>query len=217
MTYKKKLFIFQIFLSSVATFSQEMHALFDIDENTITHKNYQSSGFCKHFGEYSYAAPITPHNWGEDTYYTVGKFCSIAAHLSIILGGNHRVDWVSTYPFMAFTSAFPNAENIQGHPATKGNVIIGNDVWIGMNVTIMSGITIGDGAVIGTHSVVAKNVPAYAIVAGNPARIIRYRFDANTIDKLLKLRWWDWPIEKIRQNVHLLCSNNVKELIELNI
>ena len=207
----------QIFLLFIKTFSEENHLLFEVNENTITHNNYQKDKFCKNFGEYSYAAPITPFNWGENTYYTVGKFCSIANNLSIILGGNHRVDWISTYPFMSFTHNFPNANNIQGHPATKGNVIIGNDVWIGMHVTIMSGVIIGDGAVIGAHSVVAKNIPPYAIAVGNPAKVVKYRFDTNTIEQLMKLQWWNWPIEKIRKNVHLLCNNNIQNFVELNI
>lgn len=216
MIYIRGIFFIQILFLFAKTFSEENHLLFDLNQHMITHNNYQNAKFCKSFGEYSYAAPILAI-WGGETYYTVGKFCSIAGNLVIMLGGNHRVDWISTYPFMAFTHQFPNASNIQGHPATKGNVIIGNDVWIGNNVTIMSGVTIGDGAVIGAHSVVAKNIPPYAIAVGNPARVVKYRFDANTIEQLLKLQWWNWPIEKIRKNVHLLCSHNIQNFIELNI
>lgn len=216
MTYKKKLFIFQIVAFFAPIFSQENHSLLNDNENVISYNNYKKGQFCKSFGEYSYAAPISAY-YGGETYYTVGKFCSIASHLSIWLGGNHRVDWITTYPFMDFAHNFPEAAGIAGHPATKGNVIIGNDVWIGMNVTIMSGVTIGDGAVIGAFSVVAKDVPPYAIAAGNPARVVKYRYDAATIQQLLKLQWWDWPIEKIRKNVGLLCSNQINKFIEQNI
>lgn len=174
------------------------------------------NAFCKSFGEFSYSCPIDARSWGEGTSYKIGKFCSIADNLTIFLGGNHRCDWVSTYPFPSFSDQFPEASEIHGHPATKGNVIIGNDVWIGSHVTILSGVTIGDGAVVGAFSVVAKNVPPYAIVAGNPARVIRYRFDEKTIAQLLQLQWWNWPIEKIRKNVHLLCSTNLQKFLEEN-
>lgn len=113
---------------------------------------------------------------------------------------------------MSFVDEFPEARSIQGHPAAKGNIVIGNDVWIGADVTIMSGVTIGDGAVIGTCAVVAKNIPAYAIAVGNPARVVRYRFDDAIIKKLLELKWWNWPLERIRKNVHLLCSSNISTI-----
>jgi acetyltransferase-like isoleucine patch superfamily enzyme len=106
---------------------------------------------------------------------------------------NHRVDWISTYPFPAFTDKFPEAKGIEQFVTTKGDVTIGNDVWIGQHVTILSGVTIGDGAVIGAHSVVGKSIPPYAIAVGNPARVIRYRFDEKTIEMLLKIQWWNWP------------------------
>jgi len=175
---------------------------------------YGNRPSCISFGEYSYSPPIHVKSWGEGTHYSVGKFCSIADKLTIFLGGDHRLDWISTYPFPAFAKIFPEAAGIKGYVATKGNVIIGNDVWIGSHVTILSGVTIGDGAVIGTQSLVSKSVPAYAIVAGNPAKLIRYRFDSKTIEQLLKLKWWDWPIEKIRKNIHLLCSANIASLLQ---
>lgn len=187
---------------------------FASESTIITHKNYRKHQHCSSFGEYSYAFNIDVRIWGEGTHYSVGKFCSISDNLTIFLGGNHRVDWISTYPFPAKLHNFPEAQGIQGCVATKGNVIIGNDVWIGSHVTILSGVTIGDGAVIGAYSVVAKNVPPYAIAVGNPARIVRYRFDEKTITQLLKLEWWNWPIEKIRKNVQLLCSSSIQQLIK---
>lgn len=179
---------------------------------TLVCSNFAKHPRCRSWGEYSYGPELTIKHWGEESYLQVGKFCSFADGIIIFLGGNHRVDWVSTYPFMSFLQHFPEASDIQGHPATNGDVIVGNDVWVGSHVSILSGVTIGDGAVVGAHSVVTKDVPAYAIVAGNPARIIRYRFDESTINALLELQWWDWPLEKIKKNIHLLCSSNIAQL-----
>lgn len=154
--------------------------------------------------------------WGDKTSYSVGKFCSIADNVTVFLGGNHRVDWISTYPFPAFSKEFPEATGIQDYATTKGNVTIGNDVWIGSHATILSGVTIGDGAVIGAYSVVAKNVPPYAIVVGNPTQIVRYRFDEKTIELLLKIQWWNWPLEKIKKNARLLCTAATEEFLHTN-
>jgi len=95
---------------------------------------------------------------------------------------------------------------------SKGDTIIGNDVWLGYNTTIMPGVQIGDGAIVATNSVVTKDISAYHIVGGNPAQIIRKRFDDEIIDFLLELKWWDWPLEKITNYIPILCSNNLQEL-----
>jgi acetyltransferase-like isoleucine patch superfamily enzyme len=144
--------------------------------------------------------------WEEGAPLTIGKFCSIANNTTIFLGGNHNVNWISTYPFAKIHTEYFAGEDIVGHPATKGPVIIGNDVWISNSVTIMSGVTIGDGAVITACSVVVKDVEPYAIVGGNPAKFIRYRFDEQTRNALLKLRWWDLEIDQIKELVHDLCA-----------
>ena len=167
-------------------------------------------------GDYSYGVPAVMH-YGEKSKLLIGKYCSIGLQVTIFIGGNHRSDWITTYPFSApeLNEIWPEAKNIEGHPATKGDVKIGNDVWIGHGATILSGIEIGDGAVIGAMAVVTKNVRPYAIVAGNPAREIRRRFGDDDIKLLLQLKWWDWPEEKIRRNINFLLSSDVSSNIVL--
>ncbi len=160
-------------------------------------------------GDHTYGKPRVI-SWGEASL-TIGKYCAISADVVIFLGSEHRVDWVSTYPFPVL---WEDAKAIEGHPATKGDVIIGNDVWIGYRVTVLSGVTIGDGAAIGACSVVARDIPPYAIVAGNPAQVIRYRFDEQTVQNLLEIKWWNWPDEKVKENVHLICSPSVDAFIQ---
>ena len=167
-------------------------------------------------GKFSYGSPAPlvlydPHN--PRATLRIGNFCSIAEDVTILLGWEHRTDWVTTYPFRIFFEEF---KHFEGTPATKGDVTIGNDVWIGRGAFILSGVTIGDGAVVGASSVVAKNVAPYTIVAGNPARVIRQRFDQETIDKLLQIKWWDWNIQRIKENMPLLLSNRIGEFIEKN-
>lgn len=144
----------------------------------------------------------------------IGKFCSIAKNVEIFTGGNHNVNWVSTYPFSHFTKDFPEGKKVTGYPTTKGDVKIGNDVWIGRGVTIMSGVTIGDGAVIGSNCVVAANVEPYEIVVGNPMKKLRKRFDEETIQKLLAIKWWNWDTEKINSEVSNLCNTNIKAFVD---
>lgn len=151
--------------------------------------------------------------WGDAEHISIGSFCSIANEVAIFGGGEHRFDWVTTFPLrMAFGDPLAGED---GHPTSKGQTKIGNDVWIAARATVLSGVTIGDGAVIGAGAVVATDVPPYAIVAGNPARIIRYRFKPNEIRSLLEIRWWEWDIEKIKKNIPSLCST-ILDVIQLN-
>lgn len=163
-------------------------------------------------GEHTYGIPRIMH-WGENASLKIGKYCSIAENVTIFLGGNHRIDWISTYPFNVLNEQFPNARTIIGHPNTKGDVSIGNDVWIGLGATILSGVTIGNGAVIAAMAVVTKNVPPYAIVAGNPAKIVKYRFSQDIIDSLEKTQWWNWPVEKINKNINKICCSDIESFV----
>lgn len=142
----------------------------------------------------------------------IGKFCMIASGAKFIMnGGNHLTESISAYPFAIFGGDWKNAMEGKSYP-TKGDTIIGNDVWIGHNATIMPGVTIGDGAIIATNATVTKDVEPYTIVGGNPAQPIKKRFSEEVITLLLELQWWHWDIEKISENVQLLTSNNFEKL-----
>lgn len=139
----------------------------------------------------------------------IGKFCSIAAGVKFIMGpANHRISSVTTYPFQVFGGVW--AEKAPPHLSQlpfKGDTVVGSDVWIGRECVIMPGVKIGDGAIIAAYSVVAKDIPPYAVSGGNPARVIKKRFDdEGLIDILLRLRWWDLPDEELAGLVPLLCS-----------
>lgn len=159
-------------------------------------------------GAFTYGVPHIAA-YRECEKISIGKFCSMADEVRIFAGGEHHHNWGSTYPFAAYFSEFRELED---YHATKGDVSIGNDVWIGYGATILSGVTIGDGAVVGTNAVVTKDVPPYAIVAGNPARIVKYRFEQDVIDKFLEIKWWDWDYEYIYHAIPLLQSGEIDAL-----
>ena len=162
-------------------------------------------------GEHTYGAPEIQW-WGEAARLKIGRYCSIAVGVTIFLGGNHRTDWVSTYPFNAI-DRWPDASRIKGHPSTRGDVVIGNDVWLGDGCTILSGIRIGDGAVVGARAVVTKDVAPFTIVAGNPARSIRTRFSQKTISRLQEIAWWNWPDDKVNSIVPKLMSGDIEDFL----
>jgi virginiamycin A acetyltransferase len=141
----------------------------------------------------------------------IGKFCAIAAETRFIMTGDHKLDAISTYPFPIFKNGWEKAFNIAELPV-KGDIIVGNDVWFGYDSMVKNGVSIGDGAIIAARAVVVKDVPPYAIVAGNPAKIVKMRFDEATIDRLLQIAWWNWDIEKINHNLSLICSLDVNRL-----
>jgi acetyltransferase-like isoleucine patch superfamily enzyme len=145
---------------------------------------------------------------------TIGKYSSVSEGAEILLSGNHRSDWVTTYPLRikyGLTGAY-----LDGLPATKGPVIIGNDVWIAWRAMIMSGVAIGHGAVVAAGAVVVKDVEPYAIVAGNPGVVKRRRFDDETCDALLRIAWWDWPHEKVLAHVDQLCGPQIDQFVALH-
>ena len=129
------------------------------------------------------------------------------------MGGNHRTDWISTYPFGHIHQDQFSVLESTGHPQTKGDVVIGNDVWIGSGVTIMSGIHIGDGAVIAASACVVKDVAPYSIVGGNPATCIKMRFEKDIVEILLLLKWWDLSLEHIKSLTNILTSKPDKSIL----
>ena len=173
-------------------------------------------------GDYTYYDDFKDvHNFEKNVKYhfdfigdklVIGKFCMIASDVTFIMNGaNHLTDALSTYPFAIFGDAWQHAMEGKVYP-TKGDTVIGNDVWIGYRTTIMPGVKIGDGAIIASNSTVTKDVEPYSVVGGNPSREIRKRFSEETIEKLLKIKWWDWPIEKITQHLNHLTSGNIEEM-----
>ncbi|HLD95876.1 MAG TPA: CatB-related O-acetyltransferase [Alphaproteobacteria bacterium] len=174
-------------------------------------------------GDYTYYDdPQDVHNFEKNVLYLfdfmgdqliLGKFCQIATGVRFIMNGsNHAMNGFSTYPFKVFGGKWSKASL---DVKSKGDTVIGNDVWIGNSATIMQGVKIGDGAIIGAHSLVTKDIEPYTIVGGNPAREIRKRFDTETIKFLLKLKWWDWDACKITDHLDLLTSGNVGELRQI--
>ena len=181
--------------------------LFVPDEPFFMNKNKRYAKY--HIGDWTYGTPQV-FSWREGTTLKIERFCSIADGVIILLGGEHRIDWVTTYPF---SKLFPKARGFTGHPRSRGDVIIGNDVWIGTDALILSGVEIGNGAVIAARSVVTEDVAPYSIMAGNPAKHIKFRFSESIIDDLQKIAWWDWPLSKIEEAWPLLLSSDIEAFI----
>jgi acetyltransferase-like isoleucine patch superfamily enzyme len=155
-------------------------------------------------------------SWSDDYKVIVGKYCSIGRYCSFFLHTDHRPDWITTSSQLwgPVTPQIAQMHMSIGHPSCKGNIVIENDVWIGAKSIIMSGVTIHNGSVVGAGSTVTKDVPPYVIVAGNPAKIVRYRFPKETIEKLLSIAWWNWPEEKIQNEASLMWSNNIDAFVK---
>jgi virginiamycin A acetyltransferase len=174
-------------------------------------------------GDYTYYDdPDNVHNFLKNVLYhfdfigdklIIGKFCQIATGVRFLMnGGRHAMNGFSTFPFVAFGNEW---SDVPLESQSKGNTVIGNDVWIGNSATIMPGIQIGDGAIIATNAVVTRNVDAFSIVGGNPATLIRKRFDEKIINALLKIQWWNWDIEKITKNAKDIATGNVELLFKI--
>jgi len=166
-------------------------------------------------------AAYTKNNIKFQPKLTVGNFVSVGLGTKFWLGGNHRHDWVTTFPFhvtslhntyKSFTNHIGN--EFPGYPQSNGNIVVGNDVWIGENVTVLSGITIGDGAVIGTNSTIVKDVTPYSIVGGHPAKHIKYRFSKQDIIHLLDIKWWELSDDKIDKLLPFMYSNDIATFIK---
>jgi acetyltransferase-like isoleucine patch superfamily enzyme len=163
-------------------------------------------------GKHTYGMPAIHSYRGSERKVVIGDYCSIGPGTKFITGGIHPSEWVSLYPFRVRWQ-LPGAYD-DGMPSSRGDIIVGSDVWIGTDVTILSGVEIGHGAVVATGAVVTESIPPYAIAGGVPARVIKYRFPEATIERLLKIQWWNWPEEEIRKAVPLLSSDKINAFLD---
>ena len=194
-------------------------------------KDYNKLVFLKHFvkapnifvGDYTY---FDDRRYGPEMFeennvlynyntaivkLVIGKFCALAAETRFIMTGDHKLDAISTYPFPVFGQGWESGFTVSELPV-KGDIIIGNDVWLGYDSLVMNGVTIGHGAIVAARATVVKDVPPYSIVAGNPAKVVKQRFDEKTIERLLQIAWWDWDIEKICKHVKVICHLEIDRL-----
>lgn len=185
-------------------------------QNTVDHPQIT-------IGDYTYYDdPEDSENFERNVLYLfpfvgdrlmIGKFCGIARGVKFIMNGaNHKMSGFSTYPFEIFGADWARVMPEQSEYPNKGDTVVGNDVWIGYDSVIMPGVEIGNGAIVAAKSVVTKDVPAYGVVGGNPARLIKKRFTDETISKLESIAWWDWDIQKITDNLEAIAGNNLSIL-----
>lgn len=172
-------------------------------------------------GDYTYAsAHRAPEDWashlapylypGAPERLAIGRFCQIADGVQFVTSSaNHRYDGISTYPFAVMQGDYRDRPSM---PGPGPDTIIGHDVWIGTGATILPGARVGSGAIIGAGAVVRGEVPPYVIVAGNPATVVRRRFDAAEVERILSVAWWSWPIERILANEAAVCGGDVTSL-----
>ena len=180
-------------------------------ENDVVLENLRSKGLLE-VGKHTYGKVIVDAYEGSEEELKIGKYCSISRDVRFINGGIHPAEWVSLYPFRIkwqLEGAYSD-----GMPASKGPIHVKNDVWLGTGSTILSGVTIGNGAIIMAGSIVTKDVPPYTIVGGVPAKIVKRRFNDEEIKALEKIKWWDWPEDKIKENINLLSAADLKEFIQ---
>ncbi|SHE31427.1 virginiamycin A acetyltransferase [Mariniphaga anaerophila] len=180
---------------------------------TVKSKNIVVGDFT-YFSGIDFEKHVTHHYDFYGDKLVIGKFCQIAAGVEFIMNGaNHQMNAVSTFPFYIFEGWEQPVPPLEKMPV-KGDTIIGNDVWIGQNTTILPGVHIGDGVIIGANSVVGSDIEPYTIVAGNPAKLIRKRFDDDLIALLLKVKWWDLPVEEINRLIPVLSCTDLEETKE---
>ena len=186
---------------------------------TVTHPNILAGVFTYYSGyhhkhSFEHCVRYLDKKSKDVDKLIIGKYCSIGSGAVFMMAGNqgHRMDWVSTFPFYYQANIFKESINAY---EKAGDTHIGNDVWIGSEAMIMAGVSIGSGAVIAARAVVVKDVPPYAVVGGNPATIIKYRFNEEAREALLKLKWWDWSETKIKAAMPYICSDNIQDLREL--
>ena len=178
---------------------------------TITNPNIIVGDFT-YIADSEFESHVTHHYEWNDDKLIIGKFCQIAAGVEFVMNGaNHQMNAVSTFPFYTLEGWNMNPPMPFNLPL-KGDTVIGNDVWIGQNAVILPGVHIGDGAIIGANSIVGSDVAPYTIMVGNPARILRKRFDDELIDLLLKLKWWDRSIEEIDSLIPILTCSNLENV-----
>lgn len=209
--------------------SPELRFPFNGEPHTVFLKNVISRANI-HVGDYTYYNDLNDPTAFEDQnvrYHfdfigdklVIGKFCALAQGTTFIMSGaNHAMTGFSTYPFHIFGEAWREGfdeRTIFDH--IRGDTVVGNDVWFGTNSTILPGVEIGSGAIIGANAVVSKNVPPYAVVVGNPGKVVRRRFEQHTIDRLLDIAWWDWPTEKITQNLDAIRGSDLTALEKASI
>lgn len=144
----------------------------------------------------------------------IGKFCAIAEGARFIMNGaNHAMSGFSTYPFNIFGHGWEEGFDVATwHREYRGDTVLGNDVWLGMEALVLPGVQIGDGAIAAAKAVVTHDVPPYAVVAGNPAKVVKMRFDQRTIARLLEVAWWDWPVDKITRNLNAIRGADIAAL-----
>ncbi len=184
---------------------------------TVTHPNISVGTFSYYSGyhhghSFEHCVRYLDKKRKDVDKLIIGNYCSIGSGAIFMMAGNqgHRTDWISTFPFHFQANIFKKSKN----PYKKlGNTIVGHDVWIGSEAMIMAGVTIGSGAVIASRAVVTKNVEPYAVIGGNPAEVIKYRFSDDKIKKLLTLKWWDWSESKVKENMGLLCGEDISTIL----
>ncbi|EGK6916754.1 Vat family streptogramin A O-acetyltransferase [Salmonella enterica subsp. enterica serovar Enteritidis] len=188
-------------------------------KNTVTNPNIIVGDFTY------YDDPEDSENFERNVLYhfpfigdrlVIGKFCAIAKGVQFIMNGaNHKLSGFSTFPFYIFGNGWEKAMPKPEDLPYKGDTIIGNDVWIGYKALIMPGVKIGNGAIISSQAVVTTDVPAYTIVGGNPAKVIKSRFPDEIVIELEKLAWWDWSVEKITKHLTAIMSNDINMLLTI--